>query len=376
MPEPLSEENIYPYNPSLAAAIVFTALNGIWTLYHGYQCFWLPRTRTYKHRYTIPLFVAGLLSFGGYLVRIFNVDELDSVALYAVSASYIVIAPIFVCATLYLLLKYLITLCLPQGRVQYIFGLSPRWLGRIFITSDVTSFLTQCSGSALASSGNWEGNTKDIGVNILLVGLALQLATFTFYLSFLWRFVSVAKREPGAVLDHDVRKVLLGVWVASAFVQVRFVFHSFCPLHRFSSLIIPHTSHLTPCTVHLKNSPSTTSHSRTHPQPLKPPRAPCPSKSNPLQHELTSQTQQIRTIFRLVEFALGIRGYPFSNEWCLYVLEAIPMWIALGMLGWYHPVRWLQGVPVSKRGDGGMNGVGVGMGGVDERKYGNGSESA
>jgi hypothetical protein len=220
MPEPLSEENIYPYNPSLAAAVVFTVLNGIWVICHGYLCFWLPRSKTYKHRYTIPLFVAALLSFGGYLVRIINVDQLDSVTLYAISASYIVVSPIFVCATLYLLLKYLLNLCLPQGRVQYIFGLSPRWLGRVFIFSDVTSFLTQCSGSAIASSGNWEGDTKEIGVNVLLAGLALQLATFTFYLAFLWRFVTVARREPGAMVDHDVKKVLVGIWVSSAFVQV------------------------------------------------------------------------------------------------------------------------------------------------------------
>lgn len=51
---------------------------------------------------------------------------------------------------------------------------------------------------------------------------------------------------------------------------------------------------------------------------------------------------QIRSIYRVVEFGLGIDGYPFRNEWCLYVLEAVPMFIAIAVLGWYSPVKWMQ----------------------------------
>jgi hypothetical protein len=50
----------------------------------------------------------------------------------------------------------------------------------------------------------------------------------------------------------------------------------------------------------------------------------------------------VRTIFRLIEFALGIEGYPFSHEWCLYVFESTPMYIALTALAVCHPVRLLQ----------------------------------
>ena len=44
----------------------------------------------------------------------------------------------------------------------------------------------------------------------------------------------------------------------------------------------------------------------------------------------------------MIEFALGIDGYPFNHEWCLYVLEAAPMALALTILAWYHPVKWMQ----------------------------------
>ncbi len=50
----------------------------------------------------------------------------------------------------------------------------------------------------------------------------------------------------------------------------------------------------------------------------------------------------------MIEFALGINGYPFEHEWCLYVLEGVPMYIALGVLAWFHPVKWLQQKPRSE----------------------------
>jgi hypothetical protein len=110
-----------------------------------------------------------------------------------------------------------VLLLLPR-KEQRLYGLNPRWLGRIFITSDVTSFLTQGAGSGVASSAGWEGNTKDIGLNIILTGLALQLATFTFFIAFLATLVIRARKHGGLI--SGPHKVLIGVWIAAAFVQV------------------------------------------------------------------------------------------------------------------------------------------------------------
>ena len=51
---------------------------------------------------------------------------------------------------------------------------------------------------------------------------------------------------------------------------------------------------------------------------------------------------QVRSVYRVVEFAMGVDGYLFKHEWCLYVFEAAPMFIALSVLAWYHPVKWMQ----------------------------------
>ena len=61
---------------------------------------------------------------------------------------------------------------------------------------------------------------------------------------------------------------------------------------------------------------------------------------------------QIRSIYRVVEFALGIEGYPFQHEWPLYVLEATPMLFAIGILALYHPVNLVQKSPIAVLDDG------------------------
>lgn len=52
---------------------------------------------------------------------------------------------------------------------------------------------------------------------------------------------------------------------------------------------------------------------------------------------------QIRSVYRTIEFTGGVTGYLFDNEWALWVFEATAMWVALLVLGVYHPTKWLQG---------------------------------
>ena len=92
---------------------------------------------------------------------------------YATSSSFIVVAPLFVAAADYILLGRLMLFVLPQ-KSQKLLGVSPRIITRTFVSCDILSLLIQCSGSGVAASENWVGNT---GINVLIAGLALQLAT-------------------------------------------------------------------------------------------------------------------------------------------------------------------------------------------------------
>jgi hypothetical protein len=218
MAQPIAA-NIYGYHPSLLAAFTFMVLYGIVALYHCHLCVFVPFRRPKKHRYTIPVLIAALCFTAGYGGRIASIRDTTSVLLYAVSSCLIVVAPIFVCATLYLLVANLIRDCLPQWH-QVSLGVSPRWIGRIFVTSDILSFITQGSGSAIAASSKWTGSGRTIGINILPIGLMLQVITFSFFLILTWRFVSRVKKSAETSFNPFIKQVLRGVWIAGALIEV------------------------------------------------------------------------------------------------------------------------------------------------------------
>lgn len=45
----------------------------------------------------------------------------------------------------------------------------------------------------------------------------------------------------------------------------------------------------------------------------------------------------IRSVFRVVEYAMGNDGYPLTNEWTLYVFDAVPMFAAMVTFGIWYP---------------------------------------
>ncbi|CAO2658737.1 Nn.00g064600.m01.CDS01 [Neocucurbitaria sp. VM-36] len=65
----------------------------------------------------------------------------------------------------------------------------------------------------------------------------------------------------------------------------------------------------------------------------------------------------IRSVYRLIEFALGIDGYPFTHEWIFYVFEALPMLPAISVFCFIHPAKYLGskgGLDKVERADGGI----------------------
>jgi len=80
--------------------------------------------------------------------------------------------------------------------------------------------MTQGAGSAIAASGNWEGSSKTAGINVLLVGLTLQLFTFTFFLFALWQFMCRVRMVEGESFEPNLKKMLKGALIAAIFVEV------------------------------------------------------------------------------------------------------------------------------------------------------------
>jgi hypothetical protein len=232
------EVDPYSYNPSLALSIIFTTIYLILSVWHMYLSLVYARKQPIRHKYTICLFVAAVMSLVGWGMRILSIEYRHSwpmsIIWYACSQSCVVIAPVFVCASLYLLLTRLIRFNLPAedkvqgsggggggGRSPQIsLGLSPKWLSYLFLISDFTSFNTQGGGSSIAGARSWKGTLRTIGIDVILIGLALQVVTFTVFLTVLAMFQSRVHSMKDVSLQPGAKKVILGVWIASILVQV------------------------------------------------------------------------------------------------------------------------------------------------------------
>lgn len=141
---------------------------------------------------------------------------------YAISATLIIIAPVFVAAGNYLLIGRLIRAVLDPS-CHRIFGITARFITRTFVTFDVLSFLIQAAGTSIASSGNWEGNEAKIGTYVLIGGLSTQVATFVWFLAIVSRFWWQTGKEENVKRDAPMnwKRVLQAILISSALILVR-----------------------------------------------------------------------------------------------------------------------------------------------------------
>jgi len=256
--------SVYFYNPSLAAAIIFTILYFIPAVVLLWQTCIL-----YKDWRLLCLPIGAWLEVGGYICRSYSIQHPTNISAYAVSLSLIVLAPLFIAAANYITIGRLITGVLPADS-QTILGLPCRKISKIFVICDILSFLVQASGSGIASSNNWQGNSEKIGVDVLIAGLATQLVTVLVFAVLLGTFTNMvfAKGRAKDTAPSGWKRVHMAICISILFIAVR-------------------------------------------------------------------------SVYRLIEFILGIDGYPFSHEWIFYVFESLPMLPAIGIFCIHHPGKYL-----------------------------------
>lgn len=219
--------DIYFYKPSLAASILFTVLYFIPYVYHLYALVFAPcQGRFRRTGHFTPLVIGALLEVFGYAIRCASLKKPADIPLYAVSATLIVVAPVFVCASLYLLMDRLVWNAEDEKSneisTKFLFiSIRRRWLPRIFVTLDIISCLTQASGSGIASAGDWEGSEKDTGTGVLIGGLVLQVVTFTAFLIIVGSFHLKSIRS-GSIIEEGIGKLLRGIYISGFFILVSY----------------------------------------------------------------------------------------------------------------------------------------------------------
>ena len=94
------------------------------------------------------------------------------------------------------------------------------------MTCDVITFLIQCTGGGLVASANSNQSKANLGSHILVVGLVLQVITFSFFAAASIWFVYKMKHQRELPVEvhysERMRKVLMRcLWASCFFIIVR-----------------------------------------------------------------------------------------------------------------------------------------------------------
>ncbi|KAJ3250082.1 hypothetical protein HK103_004090, partial [Boothiomyces macroporosus] len=128
----------------------------------------------YKAKFMIALILGTFFEGLGYATRIGSINNPFDIGMFAGQQSLIVISPVFICATQYVILGKLIN-CVDSK----LSPIPPKWIASLFVSSDILSFIIQGAGSGVLLSSP---SLFDTGLKLLMVGLVIQAISFVAYL--------------------------------------------------------------------------------------------------------------------------------------------------------------------------------------------------
>ncbi|KAI9928007.1 hypothetical protein ASPWEDRAFT_42173 [Aspergillus wentii DTO 134E9] len=212
-----SSFQLYRYDPSTAAAVLFVILFIVASGLHTYQ---LIRTRTW---YFIPFVIGGYLEWIGYIGRAMSGTQSPNYELgpYIQQTMLLLIAPTLFAASIYMELGRLILLT--DGEIHSI--IRRKWLTKIFVLGDVISFMMQGAGGGIMSSGS--ASSMSTGENIIIGGLVVQLLFFSLFLITALIFHLRMREKPTSSAsrpDIPWEKHLFALYGGSILILVRSVF--------------------------------------------------------------------------------------------------------------------------------------------------------
>ncbi|KAL4936167.1 RTA-like protein [Aspergillus oleicola] len=221
------------------------------------------------------------------------------------------IAPAFLSAAVYVSLVRIVAVY-----TKRIFRLNQRSYSVIFVACDIISLLLQAAGGGITTSNS--SSTVQAGIDIMIAGLAAQVASLTFYLAicldFAWRIYrlslpsSLPSSLPFQLKGHRTRP---GLGVTNSSEDISISYGHFAP-------------ELNPDFAHIRAS-------RTW------------SAFLALQG-LATICIYIRSVFRVAELSGGFDSHLANDEVTFMVLEGAMISIAAVALStWGHPGIGFQG---------------------------------
>ena len=211
--------NPFHYMPSMAPTIIALVF---FTLSFLALLIWTILKRSW---YMIVLLVGCVMEIIGYGTRIPLVSQpIGQTGLYICMTSCLIIAPVFYAAIEYLLYGRLVHLV----GAQYSF-IKPKLIAWVFIISDVLSFFIQVAGAGVLSSAGSDSDKAKLGENILLAGLAVNLASFAIFCFQIFYFDYRTRKVPppiagGGLFTKGWRQFLYIIYISSFLVLIRQIY--------------------------------------------------------------------------------------------------------------------------------------------------------
>ncbi|KAK6987677.1 RTA1 like protein-domain-containing protein [Favolaschia claudopus] len=261
--------------PAVVPALVGLALYAFSGIFHWLQLFRIGQ------RFMLPLPIGMTTMAAGFAVRILVHSSPTSLGLNIATTLLILLSPCLFLAIDYVILGRLTSVFGPEVSKQCML-IAPTRIAKIFVWSDVGTFLIQAIGGSMTTSSNID--TIHLGNKIVLVGLALQLVSFGLFTTLI------------IVFGFRVRSRFPQVWNATGS-------EGFSP---FASSPVGdwHILYYTLC--------------------------------------LSCVAILIRSIYRLTEFIQGYTGYISRHEAFFYLFDALPLWIAMTLYCVVWPPRFLK----------------------------------
>ncbi|EPS93213.1 hypothetical protein FOMPIDRAFT_1044241 [Fomitopsis schrenkii] len=219
-------QNPYGYMPTEWICILFLVLFSLSTAIHFVE---MIHTRLW---WLLPtVLMAGTLEILGWVGRLWSSLNVDAANPYLMQIVTTIIAPTPLVAANFVILGEFIRRLGPCYS-----RLSPVWYTAVFVSCDIVSLVVQAVGGALAATAVNQYEDPTTGGNIMLAGIAFQMASITAYIllasEFVLRFLydkpirNVIHPSGRHHFSRQVKLMLAGLTFSSLCIYIRSVYRT------------------------------------------------------------------------------------------------------------------------------------------------------
>jgi hypothetical protein len=215
-------DTIYGYFPSLGLNAFFVAIFAAFAIFHiivGVL------KKTWFLAYVLSVgCIAEAIGYGG---RIMLHDNPYGNTAFSMQISCLIFAPSFIAAGIYITLKDIITTFGAETSI-----LKPIYYTWIFISCDIVCLVLQSVGGGLAGSAGFNAKQRDVGTDMMIAGVTLQVMTLIVFAALVSLYASrtrknwqnVARPAKGLLQTTKFRAFLWAMVVAYTAIFLRCVY--------------------------------------------------------------------------------------------------------------------------------------------------------